>query len=84
MRKGTYFGAKRLGKLSIVRVPGPDHLRQLSIPLADFRIEILVVVQLRLEFVKLANTFIELNLLREDTLTESTDLLQLLLLVIEE
>jgi len=82
--KGTHFWAKRLGELSVVRIPSPDDFRQLSVPLANFGIEILVVVQLRLELVKLVDPFIELDLLGEDTLTESTDLLQLLLLVIEE
>jgi len=67
-----------------VCVPSLDHFHQLSVPLADFWFKILVVAQLLLELVKLTNSFLELDLLGEDTLTEGTGLLQLLLLVIEE
>ena len=81
---GTHFGAKRLCEMVVVRIPRLDHVHQLSVPLTNFGIRILVVTKLRLELMELTNAFVKLDLLGEDTLTKGADLLQLLLLVIEE
>ena len=71
---------KRLGKLGVVLIPGFGHFRQLSVPLADFRIKFLIVARLRLEAVKVTNPIVALSLLREDTSTKGIKLLQLLLI----
>ena len=75
---------KRVRKLDVLRVPGPNHLPQRAKVLAHLRAYFVVFVPFGVDVAELGDALLELHLLLEHALAEGAGMLKLLLLVVEQ